>query len=71
MSPQPQPAIIKVAPAIDAASNLDVISNETVDHPYRRSRDFDAHEFSVTKYDDDQTDEEEDRAAGIQDKRKL
>jgi len=66
MSPQPQPAIIKVAPAIDAASNLDVISNETLDHPYRRSRDFDAHEFSVTKYDDDQTDEEEDRAAVVE-----
>ena len=57
MSPQPQPAIIKVAPAKDDISNLDAISNETLDNPYRRSREFDAYEVSITRHDEDHTDD--------------
>merc|ERR1711963_239122 len=49
MSPQPQPSLIKVAPAIDVISNLESLSNETLDNPYRRSRDFDAYEVSITR----------------------
>ena len=66
MSPQPQPAIIKVAPAKDDISNLDAISNETLDNPYRRSREFDAYEVSITRHDEDHTDEEDERATGRQ-----
>ena len=62
MSPQPPPSIIKVAPALDA---LDIISNETMEHSYRRSHEFDAFDVSVKRQDDiDQTDEEVDRATG-------